>query len=121
MRTIFSRMPVLVGLGALRRSARPQQMTGTITDQSGAFAPYTLVTVTNINTGVARSSITDSSGNCLVTALLPSTCRVITQSPGFKQMSREPIILEVDQIARGQRRGEKSTPGPAGCEATILN
>ena len=75
-------------------------MTGTISDQTGASVPNTTVTVTNVNTGVARSSITNASGNYLVTALLPGTYRVTTQAEGFKQMSREPIILEVDQIAR---------------------
>src|SRR6476660_3520682 len=83
--------------GALSQTA---QMTGTISDQSGASVPNTTVTVTNVNTGVARSSITNASGNYLVTALLPGTYRVTTQAEGFKQMSREPIILEVDQIAR---------------------
>ena len=100
MKTIFCGIVVLVGLGALSAFAQTAQMTGTISDQSGATVPNTTVTVTNVNTGVARSSITNASGNYLVTALLPGTYRVTTQALGFKQMSREPIILEVDQIAR---------------------
>jgi len=100
MKPVLLGIVVLAWLGAVIGFAQTAQMTGTISDQTGASVPNTTVTVTNVNTGVARSSITNASGNYLVTALLPGTYRVTTQAQGFKQMSREPIILEVDQIAR---------------------
>src|SRR5712691_10530254 len=100
MKLIFSRIVALIWLSAAPAFAQTAQMTGTISDQTGASVPNTTVTVTNVNTGVARSSVTNSSGNYLVTALLPGTYRVTTQAPGFKQMSRDQIVLEVDQIAR---------------------
>ncbi len=96
---VFAILAVL-GLGAVSTYAQTAQMTGAITDQTGASVPGTTVTVTNVNTAVARSSVTNSTGNYLVTALLPGTYRVTTQAAGFKQMSREPIVLQVDQIAR---------------------
>ena len=98
MKPVLFGIVVLAWLGAVTGFAQTAQMTGTISDQTGASVPNTTVTVTNVNTGVARSSITNASGNYLVTALLPGTYRVTTQAEGFKQMSREPIILEVDQI-----------------------
>jgi hypothetical protein len=100
MKTFLSTVVAVLGLGVVSAFAQTAQMTGTISDQTGASVPSTTVTVTNLNTGVARSSITNASGNYLVTALLPGTYRLTAQAPGFKQMSREPITLEVDQIAR---------------------
>src|SRR5262245_51635518 len=76
------------------------QLTGTVTDQSAALVPGTKVTATNVDTGVARSSVTNPSGNYLITALLPGSYRVTAESPGFKQVARELIRLEVDQVGR---------------------
>ncbi len=76
------------------------QLTGTVTDQSSAVVAGTKVTATNIDTSVARSTVANQTGNYLITALLPGSYRVTTEAPGFKQISREPIRLEVDQVAR---------------------
>ncbi len=100
MKSFVFAILIALGLGAVSTYAQTAQMTGAITDQTGASVPGTTVTVTNVNTAVARSSVTNSTGNYLVTALLPGTYRVTTQAAGFKQMSREPIVLQVDQIAR---------------------
>src|SRR5215471_3442957 len=100
MSAIVSRAAVILAVCGIHAWAQTAQMTGTIFDQSGASVPNTVVTATNVDTGVARSGVTNSTGNYLVTALLPGNYRVTAQAPGFKQMSREPIVLEVDQIAR---------------------
>jgi hypothetical protein len=49
---------------------------------------------------VPRSTVTNETGNYLITALLPGSYRVSTEMPGFKQMDQGPITLEVDQVAR---------------------
>jgi hypothetical protein len=85
------------GAGAFGQTA---QITGTITDQSGAVVPGAKVVATNINTGVARDSVANEAGNYLITALLPGQYRVTAQAGGFKQMEREQITLAVDQIGR---------------------
>jgi hypothetical protein len=100
MKIILFRTVVLLGLWTATVFAQTAQMTGTITDQTGASVPNTTVTATNVNTGVARSSVTNASGNYLITALLPGVYRVTTQAAGFKQISRDQITLEVDQVAR---------------------
>src|ERR1700719_168435 len=99
MKAILSAIFAMAGLGAGAAFAQTAQMNCAMSDQTGGSVANTTVTVTNVNTSVARSSVTNASGNYLVTALLPGTYRVTTQALGFKQMSREPIILEVDQIA----------------------
>src|SRR6266567_2285945 len=100
MTTNLAKISALIALTATAAFSQTAQMTGTIVDQTGASVPNTTVTATNVNTGVARSGITNASGNYLITALLPGSYRVTTQAPGFKQMSRENITLEVDQVAR---------------------
>jgi hypothetical protein len=90
---------VVISFAAIAFS-QTAQLTGTVTDQSAAVVPGTKVTATNVDTGVARSSVANQSGNYLITALLPGSYRVTAESPGFKQVARELIRLEVDQVAR---------------------
>ena len=42
----------------------------------------TKVTAVNVDTGVARSSVANQSGNYLITALLPGSYRVTAEAPG---------------------------------------
>src|SRR5689334_4966217 len=100
MPTTFRSILAFALLGATAAFSQTAQMTGSITDQTGASVPGTTVTATNVATGVARSGVTNASGNYLITALLPGSYRVTTQAAGFKQMSRENVTLEVDQVAR---------------------
>ncbi len=93
-------VPVLVCLFAAIGFGQTAQLTGTVIDQSSATVAGTKVTATNINTSVARSTVANQTGNYLITALLPGSYRVTAEAPGFKQISREPIRLEVDQVAR---------------------
>ena len=60
MKPVLLGIVVLAWLGAVTGFAQTAQMTGTISDQTGASVPNTTVTVTNVNTGVARSSITNA-------------------------------------------------------------
>src|SRR5438105_4805409 len=97
---ILVRVLTLVTLVATSAFAQTAQLTGTITDQSGSVAPGTKVVATNIDTGVARASVANEQGNYLITALLPGSYRVTTEAAGFKQVSRGPITLAVDQVGR---------------------
>jgi hypothetical protein len=62
--------------------------------------PGAKIIATNVDTGVARESLTNDAGNYLVTALLPGTYRVTAEASGFKQLKREQINLAVDQVGR---------------------
>ena len=76
------------------------QVTGTVVDTTGLLIAGARVAATNIDTGVARDSITNGSGSYLITALLPGRYRVVSEATGFKQVRREPVILAVDQVGR---------------------
>jgi len=90
-------LTTLLAGSALSQTA---QLTGTVTDPTGSVIPGAVVTATNIETGVPRNSVANQSGNYLITALLPGKYRVIAEAAGFKQMKREGVTLEVDQVAR---------------------
>jgi hypothetical protein len=90
----------ILAILSLSASAQTAQLTGTVSDKSGASVPGAKVTATNVATGVARSSITNSSGIYLITALLPGNYQVTTEAAGFKQINQGPITFAVDQVAR---------------------
>lgn len=76
------------------------QMTGTVTDATGAAVPNAQVTALNVETGVSRSSVTNEAGNYLITTLFPGQYRVTASASGFKQMKRDALTLAVEQVAR---------------------
>ncbi len=80
--------------------AQTAQLTGTVTDASGAVVPNAKVTATETATGVARSSTTNASGNYLITALLPGNYQVIAEAAGFRKTVEGPEAFVVDQVAR---------------------
>jgi hypothetical protein len=90
----------IVAVLSVNASAQTAQLTGTVNDKSGAFVPAARVTATNVDTGVSRSTTTNSSGNYLITALLPGTYRITTEASGFKQINQGPVTFAVDQVAR---------------------
>ena len=61
---------VVVSLVAGTAFSQTAQLTGTVTDQSAAIVVGAKVTASNVDTGVARSSVANQSGNYLITALL---------------------------------------------------
>lgn len=94
------RLSTLLAFAAAAAFAQNAQMTGTITDSTGAAIPSAQVTATNTETGVSRSSVTNEAGNYLITTLFPGPYRVTASAPGFKQMRRESLTLAVEQVAR---------------------
>jgi hypothetical protein len=73
---------------------------GTVTDATGAVITNGRVTLTETNTGVDRSAVTNPSGNFTYPNLPPGVYRVTVEMPGFKKEVREGINLAVDTTAR---------------------
>lgn len=74
-------------------------ISGRITDSSGAAISGAGVQVQNVLTGREVRIKTNESGLYFVTALQPGTYRVIVISPGFKQIVKPDIALDVQQNA----------------------
>ena len=70
-------------------------ISGVVRDESGAVIPGANVTVTNVDTGISRSVVTDSAGRYRVTSLIPSMYQVQAQVAGFETTVRRGIQLTV--------------------------
>src|SRR3954451_21193221 len=68
---------------------------GTVTDSSHALVPGATVTVTNQDTGLARSTVTDSDGLYTVTELPNGRYSVAVTLQGFKTATRTDLVLNV--------------------------
>src|SRR5215831_19734012 len=88
---------------AWQSSAQAQVNTGTISgtvkDRSGAVLPGASVTVTSIETGIARSAVTGERGEYRVPALAIGNYEVQAALPGFQTAVRKGITLSVGQEA----------------------
>jgi Carboxypeptidase regulatory-like domain/TonB dependent receptor len=81
------------GMAALAQSTGTIQ--GTITDESGAALASAQVTVRSLETGVERTTQTDSLGNYQVAALPVGVYRIEVQAQGFQPSTVNDLTLEV--------------------------
>jgi outer membrane receptor protein involved in Fe transport len=75
-------------------------LTGNVKDSSGASIPNAKVTVTQVATGVARSTTTTAEGLYNLPYLNPGVYKVEVEAPGFKKFSQENVNLDVSTVAR---------------------
>src|SRR5436190_10319406 len=76
------------------------QITGTITDPSGAAVGNAQVTITSVEQGTTRTAVTNSSGEYLFPALPVGSYDMAVAAPGFKKYEAKGIKLNVGQKAR---------------------
>jgi hypothetical protein len=75
------------------------EITGEVTDPSGAIMPAVTVTATNTGTNVARSTVTNSAGLYSLPDLTPGKYQVKAVSKGFETTAVN-LELQVQQTAR---------------------
>ncbi len=73
---------------------------GAVTDQSGAVVPGAKVTVTNLDTGFAKTDLTDSAGNFEILALPIGPYSVAVSMGGFKSWRMDRLVLEIGERSR---------------------
>ena len=79
-------------------------LSGLITDPSGASVSGAQVTVRNVSTGAERETVSDQGGRYQVLALPVGDYEVLAQSPGFAEAVRTGIHLAVGQDASADLR-----------------
>ena len=73
---------------------------GTVVDNSGAVLANAVVTITNVGTNAKTAVKTDSSGNYVATPLKIGNYTVGAGAPGFKEVTRTGIVLNVQDRLR---------------------
>ena len=92
-----------IGLGLVLMApalfAQTGQITGRVTDSTGAVVPGAMVKVTLVTTGADRDIQTNSEGYYNAPLLLPGDYKVSVRQQGFRPITRSGISLAVDQRA----------------------
>ena len=92
---------LVLSLLAVPQASSQQQATvsGIISDPSGAVIPGATIRVTNADTQVTTTAVTNSAGYYVVGNLIPGTYTVAAQKEGFKTATRPAFTLQVAQSA----------------------
>jgi len=93
---------VLLGIATIPAAAQVLYGTilGTVEDASGALVPNAKVTVTEKATGFSRETTSDSAGNYTIPSVPIGTYTVKISANGFKTLTREGVVLNVNTTAR---------------------
>jgi hypothetical protein len=70
---------------------------GTVTDPSGAMIPGATIEIRNLETGIASSLVSDSSGHFREPVLQPGDYKLRVMAKGFQTAVRKGLHLAVDQ------------------------
>ena len=90
---------LMAALFAAAAFAQTAQITGRVTDSTGAIIPGATVTVRNAGTGIDRVVNANGEGYFTVPLLLPGEYRVTVEHQGFRSIARSGVVLAVDQRA----------------------
>src|SRR5437870_2228192 len=71
------------------------QLSGRVTDESGAVLPGVSVTAAQTDTGSVRSTVTDGSGAYILSNLAPGPYRLEVSLSGFRTYVQTGIVLQV--------------------------
>jgi len=86
--------------GAIVALAQTGEITGRVTDPTGAIVPSADISVTNVDTGVSRQVKSNESGYYSAPLLPTGNYQVSVSRTGFRPVNRSGIRLEVQQVAR---------------------
>ncbi len=89
-----------LALGLLHAQAPTGQITGTLTDPSGAVIVAAAVTATNAATNVRRETATNEDGIFTLAALPPGIYNLQVEAKGFPKQVRGGLELQVGQVAK---------------------
>ncbi|MDQ6698707.1 MAG: carboxypeptidase-like regulatory domain-containing protein [Acidobacteriota bacterium] len=86
--------------GSLLAQSFYGSIVGTVTDASGALVAGASVTLRNVGTRETRTGQTDASGNYQFVNLVPGRYRVDIEQAGFRHLTRDEVVVEVQGTIR---------------------
>src|SRR5580704_13185793 len=98
---VFAIFCLLIALGeqSLAQSITSGDVTGTVTDPSGAAIPGSDVILTNTSTGASQKVTTNADGSYRFAFVAPGAYRVVATSSGFQSQQRPGVIVTAGQPA----------------------
>jgi outer membrane receptor protein involved in Fe transport len=85
------------GVSAQVESGR---VVGAVHDGTGALLDGAKITITNVDTNVTRTVLTNSGGEYIVTELPPGSYTLVAEHAGFKKAVQAAFKLDVNQVVR---------------------
>ncbi|HEY5214433.1 MAG TPA: TonB-dependent receptor [Acidobacteriaceae bacterium] len=86
----------VLGLGsAYAQSTNSGDIRGTVTDSTGALLPGVTVTVTNNNTGVTKTLVTNDAGLYDTSSIVVGNYKLTFEKTGFAKFERSSVTLQV--------------------------
>src|SRR5436305_7318806 len=76
------------------------EITGRVSDASGAAVPGSVLTLTNVSTNAVRTTTSTDSGDYSLPSVPPGTYNLRTEHAGFKSASSNGIEVQVQQTVR---------------------
>ena len=86
----------VVGCGMVRGQGATAQISGTVTDQSGAVLPGAEITATQTETNVSRNAVSNETGSYVLPNLPVGPYRLEAALPGFRTFAQTGIVLQVN-------------------------
>ena len=98
MKTIVSLLLfiTLVSLPGFSQVGSTGQISGRVTDATGAVLPGVEVTVTQTETSLVRTAVTNESGSYTLSSLPLGPYKLEAALPGFRSFLRAGIVLQVN-------------------------
>jgi hypothetical protein len=98
------------------QSTYTAQLTGVVTDSSGAVVPHAQVSLVDDATGIATNAQTDERGIYVITGIRPAKYTLRAQAPNFATQERTDVVLAVNQQATVDF---KLVPGTVSTSVTV--
>src|SRR5262245_7404739 len=95
VRVLF--LSVLVSAAGTTALSQTAQVTGRVSDQSGAVVPGAQITLTNTATGINRESVSNDEGYFTIPLVQPGEYRITVKKAGFKPVIQSGVTLNVEQ------------------------
>src|ERR1700691_4251145 len=87
----------LLSLQSFAQSITAGDVTGTISDPTGAAIPGATVTLTNVNTNASQTGTTNAEGSYRFAFVTPGSYRVAVSANGFQSQQRPGVVVSAGQ------------------------